>query len=181
MLTRTRRLLPALFVALLAAQLAYGHRYRQPRPPPDPVAGQLPPPAQVELLGDGRGQLLSRVIAGKGSCSLVVVCSTACGICQGMRTTWPAELPTWTDSLAAPIRAVWLFSEPEEAVAGFFQGYDFDGIGLARLERGGGHLLWRLGFIGTPTTYVFDREGRYRLKVLGNRLPAADSVRAICR
>ncbi|MFQ5679297.1 MAG: hypothetical protein ACE5HP_07540 [Gemmatimonadota bacterium] len=58
---------------------------------------------------------------------------------------------------------------------------DVGGIALVRLEeRNGGPFLWKLGLRGTPTTYVFDRQGRYRLTVLGNHLPPADSVRAIC-
>lgn len=99
-----------------------------------------------------------------------------------MRATWTGELRAWTDSVGVSVRATWLLAEPEEAVAGFYEGYDFGGIGLARLEkRDGRRFLWQLGLRGTPTTYVLDRQGRYRFTVPGNQLPPADSMRSICR
>lgn len=175
-----RLLLPGLLLALLAAQLVFRQWQLRPLPLTGPITGQALPPTHVRLLAEIKSQDLTELLTDTGSCSLLVIISSACPVCQRMRITWPRQYRAWADSIGAPMRAVWLSADSLEVLRTFYSGYDFRGIELARITTEPRAAMRRLGIYGTPTTYLIDRDGRLRIGVAGDQLPPTTSARTFC-
>lgn len=171
-------MLPAALVVLLAGQLGIREWQRRPLPLRGPALGAELPETWIRGLEDGRTERLSTPGT---SCTVVVFVSSHCGVCQRMRTSWPARLRVWRDSVPASIRVVWASREDASALKTFHAGYDFAGVRLAQLADFPHRSQEALGIYGTPTTYLLDRWGRLRVGVLGDQLPPADSAYAACR
>jgi hypothetical protein len=167
-------------VVLLLAQLSYHQWQRRSLPLVGPVTGERLPVTAVRAVAGGGDIDLSWLLSSEGSCAMLVVINTGCAICMRMRYTWPNTFRTWSDSVDAPVKAVWLSGQSQEANERFYRGINFRDINVVRTSGSARTALRRLGVYGTPTLYLTDRFGRLRVGVAGDQLPAATDARSIC-
>lgn len=152
------------------------------RPPSGPTVGRpLPDPGSGVVVAGGGAVPWARLVGDGRSCALVVVASPTCAHCQRMRESWRADVASWTDSVGAPVRSLWLMAGDSATTQRFTAGFDLGATTIARLTGDAALAGRRLGIYGTPTVYLLDPTGALRVGVLGNGLPPADSGRAACR
>lgn len=172
----------AFFLLLTAAVIQLGAlRWLRTRPLTGPVTGEVLPASVTVSLNSIHEQQLTDLLTSRGTCSLLVIVSTHCYFCRQMRGTWPQQAREWADSVGVPVHSVWLSGEDEETLNTFYEGYDFSGVTLARLPSRPARTLQRLGLVGTPTSYLLDRQGRLRLGVLGDRFPPVPQGQRACQ
>jgi hypothetical protein len=159
-------------VAILAA------RHRSPVGPT--VGRRLPDPGPIVFRGQGVLPW-SRIVTDGHGCTLMVFVDPGCGACQRMRDSWSADLSRWTDSVRAPVRAIWVTAGDSATVQRFTTGFHLGETTVARFVGDVAVASHRLGIYGTPTLYLVDRAGVLRVGVLGDGLPPVDSGRAACR
>lgn len=167
--------------SLLVGQFGFSVWRRAVVPPPlvGPRLGEPLPAVPGLVLGPGFDS--ARATTGQPTartCTMLVVVSTACTICQRMRYTWPARFRVWHDSVGQPLAVVWAAPQSDSEQAVFYRGFGLDSIRKEKLTDV--HSLTRLGVYGTPTIFVIDRQMRLRIGILGDALPPADTVRRVC-
>ena len=151
-----------------------------PSPPSGPTVGEALPATQVSLLNGDSILYLNEAVTSEGSCALLVMISTTCPFCLRMRDSWTRQATQWADSLDVSVTKLWLGGEEAETLAGFYSGYDFDGVTLLRVADDPARSLGQLGLIGTPTTYLLDSHARLRMGVMGDLLPPIEAGRQVC-
>jgi hypothetical protein len=166
-------------IILGAAQLAAIGWARRPPELAGPTRGQPLPDVGAVVIADGSPIAFRQLFTGQ-SCTLLVLISPGCAACRRMRDSWAARLRAWTDTIGAPMRAIWLTASDSATARAFTLGYDLSGIVLARAIDDPERVGRRLGVIGTPTSYLLDRTGTLRLGILGDTLPPAHMARAAC-
>ena len=175
------RLIAGVLIAACAAQVVALAASRGPIPLHGPTVGRPLPDFGLVAMANGQLQSWPSVIA-RRECTLLVVISPACAACRLMRDTWSARLSPWLDSVAAPVRPVWLIGGDDTSARAFIADYDVAPRTLvARMAADIPAAGRALGILGTPTYYLLDREGRLRVGVLGDEFPPADSARHACR
>ncbi|MDT8369966.1 MAG: hypothetical protein RQ745_12235 [Longimicrobiales bacterium] len=171
-------------LAVLALTLGVQIVIREGRPAPPlpggPYAGDLLPELPVGMLDGGHRSTLREVVSGSGTCSLLAVISTSCGVCARMRVTWLDRFNAWADSVDGVVRPVWLAGEGEASLERFTRDFDLASIDLVFTAGSPRQAGRELGVIGTPTLYLVDAQGRVRSGVLGDQFPPADIARSIC-
>lgn len=173
-----RRTAVALLVLALTGQFVWIHRRQAPVAFDGPVLGQ--PLANVDLRMDSGGSSdLRHLVDTRAGCTLLVIVSTGCPVCQRMRYTWPRRFAIWKDSIAPGVQPVWLAPQGIKEQSQFYDGFNYTGIRRGQLLGDSAGTI--LGVIGTPTLYLVDSEGRLRIGVMGDMLPPADSVAHACR
>ena len=176
-----RGVVPAL-VLLLVAQI--GIRQWQERRQV-PLTGLYPgepvPLLEVAKVGGTPVGSLAEILTAKSSCSLLVVFSPGCPICQRMRLTWRERYRSWVAEVGAAVTHVWLSVYPDSLVGPFVANYDLDAVVL-RVSSGEAAAAYAdLGIIGTPTSYLIDPRGRVQMGLLGDVLPPADAAKRVCK
>lgn len=166
----------ALLVAL-TGQFAWVEWQRRPLPFKGPVVGRALD--NVDLQIEGARSDLRRLVERPGGCTLLVIVSTTCPVCQRMRYSWPRRFAIWRDSISSSMQAVWLAPQEAAEQSTFYEGFNYKGIRRGQLLSGTGGK--KLGVIGTPTAYLLDSSGRLRIGILGDILPPADSAARVCR
>ena len=123
---------------------------------------------------------LNQVITGGGTCAIVVVLDPVCGVCQQMRNTWRQRFVAWRDSLGFAIAPVWMLVGGAASARAFFAGSDLAGIKQVFVAEDVVSAARKLDLVATPTSYVFRARGGVAGRVVGDVLPAPDSVRSWC-
>jgi hypothetical protein len=175
------RLIASVLIAACAVQVVALAASRGPIALQGPTVGRPLPDFGLVAIGHDHPRSWPSIIAQR-KCTLLVVISPTCAACRLMRDTWSARLSPWLDSVAAPVRPVWLIGSDDTSARAFVAGYDLARTTIVAWMTSDVTEAGRtLGIIGTPTYYLLDREGRLRVGVLGDEFPPADSARRACR
>ena len=176
------RLIASVLIAACAVQVVALAATRGPIALHGPTVGRPLPDFGLVATLDGRQETWTSAIATPHHCTLLVVISPTCAACRRMRDTWSDRLSPWLDSVAAPVRPVWLIGATDTVARAFVAGYDLaPRTVVATITTDVAQAGRALGIVGTPTYYLLDRDGRLRVGVLGDEFPPADSARHACR
>jgi hypothetical protein len=156
-------------------------RWRGNSPPAKrPVIGERLPDLTVESLYGNYSSPLILAATEFADCAVVVVVATHCKVCQRMRVTWPSRFLNLRVSTKSNIAALWISAQPKDSLRSFLSDLAFGELRAGMVKSNDALALHRLGVVGTPTSYLIDRNGTLRAGLLGDQLPPADSVVAAC-
>lgn len=167
----------ALTLVLVVQLAVLFWRGREPVPTRTEILSSDIRTVSVDLLTPGDRELAS--IVDGASCSLVVICATACSACSAMRGQWAEMVSTWAASVETTPGLAWLV-HGGEAVPDFLSGYDLAGASIAAIPERPRGTLGFLTALGTPTTYLVDGNGRIRDYTVGIRLPSIEASISAC-
>jgi cytochrome c biogenesis protein CcmG, thiol:disulfide interchange protein DsbE len=159
-----RYILPALVVAVFAIIVVafYKALYLDPRKIPTPMLDQAAPSFDLPPLKDGEPGLKTADL--KGQVQLVNVFASWCVPC---RVEHPLLMRLAKEGKVQVNGIAWKDTRPNasaflDELGNPYKKIGFDGSGRAGID-------W--GVYGVPETYVIDRDGRIRYKVVGPIMP----------
>lgn len=132
-----------------------------------------------DVRSSGEGSLREAILA-SGSCVLVVAVDPTCAVCQRMRSTWSRRFYKWEALTQHQVRPIWLSIADSASSLAFFTGHELSGSTQAYVAGSPALAARQLELIATPTSYIFSSGARLRGRIVGDFLPAVDSVRRWC-
>ncbi len=171
----------AVLVVGLAVQLVVHRRRVSLSFMQGPEFGEPLPDVWISSIDGARQDgALGGILSSLGGCSLVVILSPSCPVCEQMRDRWRIRFETWRDSVDVPVVPVWVVLDDRTGANRFVQGRD---LGETLLYHAPGRqydVERSLGVVGTPTSYLAGRRGEKVLGLLGAHFPPVEMARDGC-